>query len=154
MAERIFLHQSVLPSRMADVLAFHAAPEALKRLTMPPIIMQVRQDSRSSLTSGELAFTLWMGPLPVAWTARHEPGPIPTSFADVMVQGPLKSWRHEHIFEEIPGGVRLTDRITFEHKPGLAGLFSRLLFDGLPLRMLFLYRHWQTRRLTRRKKEV
>ena len=108
--------------------------------------MRVQRDDRRSLTEGEIAFTLWFGPLPIRWLARHESGPTPDSFADVQRRGPLAWWRHEHIFEEIDGGLRLTDRITFAHRPGLPGLFTRLAFDGLPLRLLFWYRHWKTRR--------
>ncbi len=66
------------------------------------------------------------------------------------MRGPLQHWVHEHLIEAAPGGSRLTDRITFEHRPGLPGILTRLLFDGLPLRLLFVYRHWQTRRLLRR----
>jgi hypothetical protein len=47
--------------------------------------------------------------------------------------------------EAVPGGVQLTDHITLEHKPGLAGLLTRLMFDGLPLRIFFAYRHLRTR---------
>jgi len=54
-------------------------------------------------------------------------------------------WRHEHIFEETPGGAALIDRVTLAHKPGIMGLVTRLIFDGLPLRFLFFYRHWRTR---------
>jgi ligand-binding SRPBCC domain-containing protein len=107
--------------------------------------MRVRRDDRSSITEGEIAFTMWFGPLPIRWLARHEPGPTETSFADRMIEGPLAQWRHEHIFEETGDGVALVDRVTLEHKPGLPGLMTRLMFDGLPLRFLFFYRHMRTR---------
>jgi ligand-binding SRPBCC domain-containing protein len=58
-------------------------------------------------------------------------------------------WEHLHIFEPSGDSTRLVDRITLAHKPGLAGFFTRLMFDGLPLRMLFMYRHWRTRRALR-----
>jgi ligand-binding SRPBCC domain-containing protein len=127
-------------------MAFHAEPDALRRLAMPPTFIQVVRDGRTSLIEGEIEFNLWIGPLPLRWLARHEPGPIDTSFADRMVRGPMAAWRHEHIFEPVQQGTLLVDRIAFEHRPGLAGLFTRLLFDGLPLRVLFMYRHWRTRR--------
>jgi ligand-binding SRPBCC domain-containing protein len=119
------------------------------QLTPPPIFVTVQQDTRSSLTEGDLYFTLWFLFLPVRWHARHEPGPTPTSFADVMVSGPMRYWRHEHIFEPANDGVRLIDRITLAHQGGLKGLMTRLFFDGLPLRMLFWFRHLKTRWLLR-----
>jgi ligand-binding SRPBCC domain-containing protein len=62
-----------------------------------------------------------------------------------MLEGPMAVWEHQHIFEDVPGGAALVDRITLAHKPGLPGLLTRLIFDGVPLRALFMYRHWRTR---------
>jgi ligand-binding SRPBCC domain-containing protein len=145
MPTRVFEHRSVIPTTLAQMLAFHQHPRAIYRLTPPPIFVQCLRDGRTSLTSGELDFRLWFGPLPVRWLARHEPGPVETSFIDRMMRGPLESWEHQHIFRDVPGGVELLDRVIFAHKPGLPGLLTRLVFDGLPLRTLFLYRHLRTR---------
>jgi len=131
------------------MIAFHNRPDVLRRLTMTPLILQVLRDDRTSLTNGEIEFRLWFGPIPVRWLARHTPGPITTSFKDIQIRGPLARWEHEHIFEPVGDGTRLTDRITLEHKPGPAGWLTRLIFDGLPLRLLFAYRHWRTRAATR-----
>jgi len=143
---RVFTHSSIIPTTMERIIAFHNAKDALRKLTPPLLIMQCVRDERTSLTHGEVEFVLWFGLFPVRWLARHEAGPITTSFVDRMIQGPMDSWEHQHIFREIPGGVELTDQITLAHKAGLPGLFSRLIFDGIPLRILFLYRHWRTRR--------
>ena len=142
----IFTQVSVLPTSVEELTAFHNRPDVLRRLTMPPLVLQVLRDARTSLTQGEIEFRLWFGPIPVRWFARHTNGPIPTSFKDIQVKGPLAIWEHEHLFESVPGGAKLTDRITIEHRKGLAGWLTRLAFDGLPLRMLFTYRHWQTRK--------
>lgn len=144
---KVFEHRSIIATTMAAMLAFHEDPKALARLTPPPplMFMQVLRDDRTSLTAGELEFRLWFGPLPVRWLARHEPGPTDTSFADRMLVGPMAYWEHQHIFREVEGGIELTDRITLAHKTGAAGLLSRLIFDGLPLRLLFVYRHLRTR---------
>jgi ligand-binding SRPBCC domain-containing protein len=142
---RVFEHRSVVKTTMEDMLAFHADAKALGILTPPPIFVQLHRDTRTSLTVGELDFTLWMGFIPVRWLARHEPGPTETSFADRMIEGPMKSWLHQHIFRAVEGGVELVDRVTLSHQKGWRGLLSRLMFDGLPLRILFWYRHLRTR---------
>lgn len=142
---RLFEKRTVIPTSIERMTAFHNAPGAFARLTPPPIFMQMIHDGRTSLTDGELTFRLWFGPFPVKWTARHEAGPTPTSFADRQISGPLESWYHQHIFSRVEGGVELYDKIIFEHKSGWKGLLTRLVFDGLPLQILFLYRHWRTR---------
>ncbi len=143
---RRFQKTSFIKTTLDDMRRFHEDPRALAALTPPPVRMQLHRDERRSLTEGEVEFTLWFGPLPIRWTARHESGPSPESFADLQINGPMAYWRHEHVFRETAGGVQLTDRITLAHRRGYRGLLTRLAFDGLPLRLLFAYRHWRTRR--------
>jgi ligand-binding SRPBCC domain-containing protein len=150
MSHRIFTHKSVIPTTMDRMMAFHSDKNAFSRLTPPPIFMQLHRDDRTSITAGELEFTLWFGPIPARWTAVHEPGAIETSFADRMLKGPMKYWRHEHQFREVPGGIELTDRIEYDYMPsGFWAVFGRLFFSPLPLKGLFFYRHLRTRLGTR-----
>jgi ligand-binding SRPBCC domain-containing protein len=141
----VYEKATLMKTSIDRMIAFHRDPAALGKLTPPPIFVRLRRDDRTAFDQGELEFTLWFGPLPIRWLARHEAGPTPTSFADRMIVGPLAYWLHEHLFEETPDGVILRDRVTLAHKPGLAGVASRLMFDGLPLRVLFFYRHLRTR---------
>ncbi|MEL6270054.1 MAG: cyclase [Chloroflexota bacterium] len=143
---KTFEHSSIFPNTtLKAVEDFHEDPKAFSILTPFPIIAQIHRRELNSLTDGEMEFTLWFGPIPIRWLARHEPGPTEHSFADRMMSGPMQFWLHRHIFEEVDGGVRLTDRITIEHKSGLPGVLTRLMFDGLPLKFLFVYRHLRTR---------
>lgn len=143
---KIFEHRSIMSTTLEAIHGFHAAPEALLRLTPPPLVIQVVRDGRVSLTEGEIEFKLWFGPVPVRWLARHEPGPDEYSFIDRMLEGPMAVWEHQHLFRAVDSGIELTDHITLVHHPGWKGLFTRLIFDGLLLRILFIYRHWRTRR--------
>lgn len=143
---RVFEKRSVFKTTLDKMNAFHQDRAALSKLTPPPIFIQLHNDGRTSLTAGDLDFTLWFGPLPIRWLARHEEMPGKAGFAEWQVNGPLKYWRHEHIFEPVEGGVALYDRVTLEHAPGFKGLMTRLMFDGLPLKFLFFYRHLRTRR--------
>jgi ligand-binding SRPBCC domain-containing protein len=145
----LFEHRSVIPAPVERVLAFHAAPDALRQLTMPPTRITIQADRRRSLTEGEIAFTLWLGPIPVRWVAEHAPGPNQTSFTDRMLRGPVAHWEHQHIMQPHPEGTGLIDRIRYAHKPGPRGLLTRLVFGRPALRMLFAYRHWRTRHAVR-----
>lgn len=148
---KVFTAKSVMKTSLKKMVNFHLH-SGPRQLTPPPIFVQMHRDTRTheSLAQGELDFTLWFGPVPTRWSVRHEAGPISTSFADVMLEGPLAHWRHEHIFTEVADGVELTDRITLAHKDGWRGILTRLAFDGVPLRILFIYRHLITRLALRR----
>jgi ligand-binding SRPBCC domain-containing protein len=149
---RVFEKRTIIKTTVEQLIAFHEDPGAMPKLAPPPIFVQIHRDDRQSLTEGELEFTLWFGPIPVRWLACHQPGPTEHSFADLMVKGPLEYWHHEHIFEPLSEGVAMIDRVTLTHKKGIPGIITRLVFDGLPLRTLFFYRHLRTKKaLTRRK---
>lgn len=141
----VYEKSTIMDTTMAKMQAFHASQDAFSKLVPPPMIAQLREDNRTSNTDGDLKFTLWMGPIPIKWHAQHQAGPIETSFADLMVDGPMAYWRHEHIFEDVAGGIKLTDRVTLAHKSGFQGLLTRLMFDGIPLKFLFFYRHLRTK---------
>src|SRR5687768_14346335 len=91
---RRFESSTLIATTLETILQFHDEPDALKKLTPPPLIVQIKDDRRQSLTQGSVDFVLWFGPIPVRWLARHEPGPlvtsyIATSFIDRMIDGPL-----------------------------------------------------------------
>jgi len=140
-----FIKKSVMKTTLDKMMQFHEHPNAFSKLTPPPIFVKVHRDDRTSITQGEIEFTLWVGFIPVKWLACHEAGPTDSSFVDYMINGPMAYWRHEHIFTEVDDGIELTDRITLAHKSGLQGILTRLMFDGIPLKFLFFYRHLRTR---------
>lgn len=142
---KVYEKSSIMNTTLEKMIAFHESADAFSKLVPPPMIAQLREDNRTSNTEGDLKFTLWIGPIPIKWHAQHQSGPTETSFADLMVDGPMAYWRHEHIFEAVQDGVKLTDRLTLAHKEGLQGLFTRLMFDGIPLKFLFFYRHLRTK---------
>jgi ligand-binding SRPBCC domain-containing protein len=147
---KTFEHRTRIPGTAEQVMAFYATPNAPIILTPPPTFFRFREDRRTSLTNGEIDFTLWLLFIPLRWTSRHAPGPTPTSFVDRMLTGPMKTWNHTHLVRDVPGGVEIIDRIQIEHKPDLMGVFTRLFFDGLPLRLFFIYRAMRTRFAIRR----
>lgn len=143
-------HQSFrVEAPLQAVQAFHASPSALKALTPPPVVVQLHRFGE--LQEGmEAEFTLWMGPIPIRWIARHE-NVGPEGFDDVLVKGPMAAWRHRHRFvDEGNGRSRVDDDIEYTHPRGWAGLWTRLMFGRLALRGTFFYRKLATRRGVRR----
>ncbi|WP_228488806.1 TIGR01777 family oxidoreductase [Raineyella fluvialis] len=136
----IFEHTATYPHPREEVFAWHERPGAFVRLSPPGTIVTVdgpsdgiRVGSRRALRiSSPVVAALWPGktmPAPIRtapglrWLVEHtayEPGAL---FVDEQVSGPLRSWRHEHIFEDTPeGGTRVTDRVTYELPAALGPL--------------------------------
>ena len=128
-----------------DVLDFHHDARALKKLNPPPIYAQMHEVE--PLGEGSIAeFTLWFGPFPIRWKAVHSDVGR-HGFTDTLVRGPAKSWVHTHRFTPIDENrTRIDEHIEYEHKDGLAGLWTRVIFSKPNLTFLFSFRRWVTRR--------
>lgn len=48
------------------------------------------------------------------WTSRHEDFEQGRSFSDVMVSGPMRSWRHYREFSDEGSGTMLRETVTYE----------------------------------------
>ncbi|NBT12822.1 MAG: hypothetical protein EBS56_04445 [Planctomycetia bacterium] len=143
-----FDYSFTVPAPLAAVQRFHSDTSALKRLTPPPTIVQLHEIE--PLAEGSVSkFTLWVGPLPLHWTAVHR-GVSPRGFTDVQVAGPAARWEHTHTFTPLDASTtRIDEHIEFEHKRGVWGVVTRLLFSRPNLLLMFAYRRFITRRSLR-----
>lgn len=141
----VFERRFRVEAPLERVREFHGSSAALKQLTPPLMPMKLHRFGK--LEDGMVAeFTLWAGPVPIRWVARHEEVGS-EGFTDVQVEGPMASWRHRHQFVAVgPGQTEVHDRIEYAHPSGLSGVWTRLLFAKAGLHGLFLYRAWATRR--------
>ena len=65
--------------------------------------------------------------------------------------GPAATWEHTHTFVPLDEGrTEIREHIEFEHKPGVWGLVTRVLFSKPNLLLMFTYRKWVTRWYLRR----
>jgi ligand-binding SRPBCC domain-containing protein len=142
---RTFDYTFEVAAPLEAVSRFHNDTSVLKKLTPPPLLVQIHHFE--PMGEGSKAdFTLWFGPLPLRWQAVHSEVSL-YGFTDTQVRGPLKSWRHTHRFTSIDKSRTLVhEHIEYEHDRGLRGLLSRLLFSTLGLKMLFTARMLLTRR--------
>jgi ligand-binding SRPBCC domain-containing protein len=138
-----YIHHFTVNASLAAVAAFHQDSRALRQLTPPPMWAQFHQVD--PLAEGSVAdFTMWIGPLPVRWTAVHTQV-APNGFTDTQQRGPFKTWQHRHTFQEINERTTVViDQI--EAEPG--NLISRFMWLTLPI--LFAYRAWRTKRALRK----
>ncbi|GAB4397237.1 MAG: SRPBCC family protein [Anaerolineales bacterium] len=140
---KTYRHEFTVNAPLAAVADFHHDTRALRLLTPPPIWVQFHDVQ--PLAENSLAdFTLWMGPLPIRWVARHTEVARERGFTDTQVRGPFREWIHTHSFHPQPDGTTLV-RDEIRAEPG--GLISWGMWLTLPL--LFAYRAFQTRRAVR-----
>ncbi|HSH03415.1 MAG TPA: cyclase [Anaerolineae bacterium] len=144
-----FDYKFTVNAPLSAVANFHSDTRVLKRLTPPPLYMQIHQFD--PLQEGAQAhFTMWVGPIPLKWHAHHHDFDPLHGFTDTQVDGPMAKWVHTHRFDAINHNQTVVhEHIEFEHPRGPRGLFTRLLFNPPGLYLLFTYRQLVTRWYTR-----
>jgi ligand-binding SRPBCC domain-containing protein len=144
-----FKSEFLVHAPLEAVRTFHQSAGSLRSIT-PPLVPMTSVDAPQVLGEGaHMAFTLWMGTIPVRWTARIE-GTHDQGFTDRQISGPFDAWVHEHSF--VPVDERSTcveDRVFYELKSNpFWWLVGGLMALGLPL--LFRYRAYRTRKILER----
>ncbi|MCC6329845.1 MAG: SRPBCC family protein [Acidobacteria bacterium] len=142
----IFITESIIKAPPERVFAFHELPDALERLIPPWEKAKVIQKADiSQLGSRAIIETSIFGIFSVRWVAEHTAYDPPTSFEDVQINGPFRSWRHRHIVEPHGEGSVLRDEIAYEMPIPVFGPLAAPISVTPRLEKLFEYRHQVTR---------
>ncbi|GEP46083.1 SRPBCC family protein [Brevifollis gellanilyticus] len=85
--------------------------------------------------------------IPMRWTCRWQKVRPPRVLIDEMLEGPFKTFVHEHRFEPHPeGGCVMHDTVTYAFGRGWIGWLITNTAVRLYIRLLFGYRHARTRK--------
>ena len=138
-------HSFVVRAPLERVWAFHNDVNALGSIM--PGTMQVVDFDKPLRKGSAIRLRLTVGFISVTWiltVIAHEPM---KRFIDKQTSGPFAAWQHEHAFEAVTDGTRVTDRVTYALPFGVAGrLVDRMIFRHA-LRASFAPRARATRRL-------
>jgi len=141
---------SEIAASIDTVFAFHLDPRNAGRIS-PSGMRVVSVEAPPEVQRGdEIGLAVRQRPLPLTqhWRVRIAEVDRPVAIVDVALEGPFRSWRHEHLFTFAgEGRTLLTDRITYELPFGALGrLADRLVVRRMLLRA-FRERHARTRAL-------
>jgi len=140
----IFKHSSPIDCDLEDLHQYHANPGALNRLIPPWENISILKRSDSLAVGSEVVIENSLFGVPVTWLARHTQWNPPTSFQDIQVSGPFKSWVHDHLFEDKGvGHSNLCDQVHYENKLGQLGSLGAPIVHS-KLDAMFHYRHKTT----------
>jgi ligand-binding SRPBCC domain-containing protein len=141
-----YRHIFKVKASCGTVTEFHRQAASLAAITPPPALVKIHQAPERLGEGDIIRFTIWMGPLPLRWTARIEQVNA-QGFTDRQIKGPFKQWVHQHTF--VPEGeteTHVVDEIDYKLSLHLIWLPVGLLM-GLSLPLLFAFRGWKTRKL-------
>jgi ligand-binding SRPBCC domain-containing protein len=133
-----------LAERRDRVFDFFSDAFQLENLTPPWLKFSVRTPRPIHIQEGtRIDYQLRLHGVPIRWRSQIEVWDPPHRFVDVQIRGPYRCWRHEHVFEEFPGGTLCRDIVDYE-APG--GWLVDRLFVRHDVQQIFEYRQ---RQLTR-----
>ncbi len=102
------------PRSRAEVFRFFEDAFNLDAITPAMLRFRILTRGPIEMRAGALIdYSLRLRGVPIRWRTRIEAYDAPARFVDRQVRGPYRLWWHEHVFEEIEGGTRMTDRVRY-----------------------------------------
>lgn len=121
---------------------FFTSPHNLEKITPEKMGFVVLTEMPQKVYSG-LIIAYKVRPvlgIPLNWVTEIKAVEENKLFVDEQRTGPYRMWHHEHHFEEVQGGVMMTDIVSYELPFGWLGKLAHSLFVRKQLKEIFAYR--------------
>jgi ligand-binding SRPBCC domain-containing protein len=129
-----------LPRPVTEVFDFFIQPANLLRVTPPELHMRLVEGPERLQFGSRITFQGRRWGIPqriVSEVTVFQPEVV---FVDEQRRGPFRKWVHQHRFEALPDGTRLTDQIEFEPPGGVLGLLVTARVLERDLQWIYAYR--------------
>jgi len=139
-----YLHrEQVIPAPLERVWDYFANPSNLNELTPPDMKFEIIAGGDDRMYAGQMIeyrveFVHGLRSLWLTEIAHVEEGRY---FVDEQRVGPYRFWHHEHHFELLEAGVRMTDKVTYAAPFGMLGDIVTALWIRRRLDEIFDYRY-------------
>ncbi len=144
MAVYTLKRKQTLPIPLDSAWDFFSSPKNLREITPEYMDFRITSDPEflTKAYPGQI-ITYTVRPLlgiPLFWMTEITHVEPRQFFVDEQRVGPYSIWHHEHHFREVPGGVEMTDLVTYRLPFGWLGGFAHWLFVKKQLHMIFDFR--------------
>jgi uncharacterized protein (TIGR01777 family) len=138
---QVFSSVQFVSSPIEEVFPFFSAAENLEEITPPWLKFRVVGKSTSSIEQNTLIdYRLKIHGFPTRWQSKIESWTPNFEFTDTQTKGPYSLWRHVHRFESVPGGVLMSDQVTYRVPGGRLGKAVLSPFIRREVEEIFAYR--------------
>jgi ligand-binding SRPBCC domain-containing protein len=138
-----YLHrEQVIPAPLGEVWDYFCDPRNLNEITPPYMNFEIVQGGDEAMYEGQIieyrvefirgVRSLWL--TEIAHVRERE------YFVDEQRIGPYRFWYHEHIFEKVPNGTKMTDHVTYAIPFEILGDFLNALWISKRLKNIFDFR--------------
>lgn len=109
--------KQILGISLGEAWDFFSSPLNLDQITPPSMHFVIRSDFKKEDRINEgMLIHYTVSPLlgiPLKWTTKITEVDYPHHFADEQLKGPFSFWRHQHFFEAVEQGVKMTDMVVY-----------------------------------------
>ncbi|NVK28730.1 MAG: SRPBCC family protein [Flavobacteriia bacterium] len=131
-----------LPISIDEAWKFFSSPSNLQEITPADMGFDIISEVPAEMYEG-LFIHYKVSPLlgiKLNWTTEITHIRDRQFFVDEQRVGPYKIWHHEHHFEEIDGGVEMTDIVSYQLPMGILGRMMHPIIVKNRLHQIFDYR--------------
>lgn len=142
MKVHVLKQEQRLPISRETAWEFFSTPRNLDFITPPDAGFEVTYLSAEKMYDGQIiTYNAKVVPfVTMTWVTEIKALKEGESFVDEQRFGPYRLWHHRHTFEEIEGGVLMTDLVHYVMPMGFIGEMARALFVKEKLRRVFEFR--------------
>ncbi len=134
--------EQFIPRSLSEVASFFADAANLEVLTPEFLHFKILTPLPIEMRTGALIdYQIQLFGIPFGWRTRIEDFDPPYRFVDTQISGPYKLWHHTHLFEEVDGGVLMTDLVRYQMPAGPLGWIVHSLHVKKTLETIFNYRY-------------
>ena len=134
--------QQFVPGHPGKIWDFFATPRNLDQLTSPQLRFRLVGEVADRMYAGQI-IEYQVGIVPGLWTrwlteiTHVREGEF---FVDEQRVGPYRLWHHQHLFSPAPGGLQMTDLVTYDPGWGWLGGAAQALWLRRKLAAIFAFR--------------
>jgi len=135
--------EQIIPTSVEVLWDYFSAPQNLNDMTPPDMNFQIVMGGDVKMYEGQIIEyrvefirgirSLWL--TEIAHVREKE------YFVDEQRVGPYRFWYHEHKFEPVAGGVKMTDHVTYAAPFGFLGDLVNAVWIRRRLDAIFDFRH-------------
>ena len=117
--------ETIVPVPLDRAFAFFSDARNLETLTPSWLNFRIKTALPIAMSSGTLIdYQIVLYGVAVPWRTRIDEWEPGVRFVDRQIDGPYLWWRHDHRFEAVAGGTRLSDHVEYVPR---AAILSRSL---------------------------
>ena len=135
-------YKQFLPISLDEAWDFFSAPQNLNEITPAEMKFEILTDDIPRMYAGQI-IQYNVTPFPfvkMGWVTEITQVVDKKMFIDEQRFGPYAFWHHQHIFEEVDGGVLMTDILHYRVPLGIVGKLVNVLFIANKVKGIFDYR--------------